>query len=310
LDQDPGNRNAQQLQDRARAGQRALASVRVGEAALARGDLTAAEQAAAEAMAAAPWSEAPVSLRNRIETAKRESEARAQSARAGEINRLLNQGASAMQAKQFEVAIAAYEQVLRLDSGNQPAQTGKVGAIAAKTLAEAAASGPRPGAALKTLVPGRTEAKGSFFPGKTAAKGNEQGGLSGFEDSAGVNAKKAGPDADLPGKILFEASPAAPKAGDRFKVTVFLSNEGAQAIQLETLTVATIVDGKRQSGPVALSTATVAPGQKAPVYQTPELLWKEGTQSWTMEIVLATAKRLTDTGGWASATYRNTLSWK
>ena len=44
------------------------------------------------------------------------------------------------------------------------------------------------------------------------------------------------------------------------------------------------------------------PGQRALVYQTPgERLWREGTQSWTMEIVLQTTK---------GETYRNTLSWK
>ena len=85
-------------------------------------------------------------------------------------------------------------------------------------------------------------------------------------------------------------------------MAVFLLNEGAQAIQLATMTVATILDGKRQGGGVPLSVTTVAPGQRAPVFQTPaDLVWKEGTQSWTMEIVLRTA---------SGETYRNTLSWK
>ena len=75
----------------------------------------------------------------------------------------------------------------------------------------------------------------------------------GFEDSAGVEVKKGTQAAELPGKIVFEASPPAPKPGERFKVSVFLSNEGSQAIQLATMTVATILDGKRQSGPVPLS---------------------------------------------------------
>jgi hypothetical protein len=142
----------------------------------------------------------------------------------------------------------------------------------------------------------------SFVPGRTEAKGTEQGGLVGFEDSAGVDVKKGTQAAELPGKIVFEASPAAPKPGERFKVSVFLSNEGSQAIQLATMTVATILDGKRQSGSVPLSVTTVAPGQRAPVFQTPgDQVWKEGTQSWTMEIVLRTAK---------GETYRNALSWK
>jgi len=293
LGQDPGNRNAQQLQDRARAGQRALASARAGEAALARGDIAAAEEASARALAEAPWAEAAVRLRNRIETAKREAEDKARSARAGEINRLLNQGASAMLAKQYEAAIAAYDQVLVLDAANQAAQTGKQAAVGAKSMAEAAASGPRPGAAVRTFVAGRTEAKGT-----------ERGGAgpAGFEDSAGVNVRKGTAAAELPGKILFETNPAAPKAGDRFRLAVLLSNEGSQPIQLGTMTVVTIIDGKRMSGPpLTPSTTTVAPGQRAPVYQMPELVWKEGTTSWTMEVVLHTAK---------GETYRSTLSWK
>jgi serine/threonine-protein kinase len=291
LGEDPGNRNAQQLQDRARAGQRAVASARAGEAALVRGDVAAAEQALAEAMAAAPWADAAASLRSRIDAAKREAEEKARTTRAAEVTRLLDQGAAAMQARQYEAAIAAYDQALALDAANAAAQTGKQAAVGARSVAEAAASGPRPG--VKAFVAGRTEAKGT----------EQGGGPAGFEDSAGVDVKKGTAAAELPGKILFDASPAAPKPGDRFRVTVLLSNEGSQPIQLATsMTVVTIVDGKRMSGPpLTPSTTTVAPGQRAPVYQMPELVWKEGTTSWTMEVVLRTVK---------GETYKNALSWK
>jgi hypothetical protein len=53
--------------------------------------------------------------------------------------------------------------------------------------------------------------------------------------------------------------------------------------------------------PLTPSTTTVAPGQRAPVYQMPEQVWKEGTSSWTMEVALRTAK---------GETYKNALSWK
>jgi hypothetical protein len=66
--------------------------------------------------------------------------------------------------------------------------------------------------------------------------------------------------------------------------------------------ITTATDGKPQRGGVPPATTTVAPGQRALVYQTPdEMLWREGTQSWTMEIVLHTTK---------GETYRNTLSWR
>jgi hypothetical protein len=117
-----------------------------------------------------------------------------------------------------------------------------------------------------------------------------------------VNVKKGTAAAELPGRIVFEASPASPKPGERFKVSVFLVNEGQQAIPLAAMTVASVLDGKRQSGAVPLSVTTVAPGQRAPVFQTPpDQVWREGTQSWTMEIVLRTTK---------GETYRNTLAWK
>ena len=140
------------------------------------------------------------------------------------------------------------------------------------------------------------------MPGRTEAKGSEQGGLVGFEDSAGVDVKRGTAAAELPGKLVFDAAPAAPKAGERFHVSAFLSNEGSQAIQLASMQITTTVDGRRQGGPVAPAASTVAPGQRALVYQTPaETLWREGTQSWTMEIVLKTTK---------GETYRNVLSWK
>ncbi len=60
--------------------------------------------------------------------------------------------------------------------------------------------------------------------------------------------------------------------------------------------------GRRQSGAVPPAATTVAPGARAVVWRTPgDLVWKEGTGSWTLEVVLRTTK---------GETYRNTLSWK
>jgi hypothetical protein len=85
-------------------------------------------------------------------------------------------------------------------------------------------------------------------------------------------------------------------------VTAFLSNEGQQPIQLAGMTVTTVVDGKTQRGSLSPSVTIVAPGQRAPVYQTPgDQVWKEATASWSMEIVLRTT---------LGETYRNTLAWK
>ncbi len=295
LREDPQNESARKILENAQSGQKALVQLRAAEAALGRGDFAAAESELEAARRLAPWDRGVAELSSRIGEARaraqRDTDTKAQSAKTAQVTDYLNQANAAMGAKQYEAAIAFYNRILEMDPNNQAALIGKTGAIGAKSQSDAAASGARPGGAVHSFVPGRTEAKGT-----------EQGGLVGFEDSAGVEVKKGTQAAELPGKIVFEATPASPKPGERFKVSVFLSNEGSQAIQLATMTVATILDGKRQSGPVPLSVTTVAPGQRAPVFQTPgEQVWKEGTQSWTMEIVLRTAK---------GETYRNALSWK
>jgi serine/threonine-protein kinase len=293
LREDPQNENARKVLENAQSGQKALVQLRAAEAALARGDFDAAEGELDAARRLAPWDRGVVDFSTRIAEARsraqREAEAKAQSARTAQVNAALNQAATALQNKQYEAAIAAYDQVLAIDANNAAAVQGRQAAIGAKAIADAAASGPRPGG-------GRT-----FVPGRTEAKGTEQGALVGFEDSAGVDVKRGTAAAELPGKILFEATPPSPRPGERFRVGVFLVNEGQQAIPLASMTVATVLDGRRQSGAVPLSVTTVAPGQRAPVFQTPEQVWKEGTASWTMEIVLKTTK---------GETYRNTLAWK
>jgi hypothetical protein len=101
---------------------------------------------------------------------------------------------------------------------------------------------------------------------------------------------------------VFEATPQVPKQGEAFRVSVVFSNEGPQPIPLAKLNVATTVNGRPQRGDVPLAIATAAPGQKSTVYQTPAgEVWKDTTQSWSMEIVLTTQR---------GETYRNTLTWK
>ena len=84
-------------------------------------------------------------------------------------------------------------------------------------------------------------------------------------------------------------------------MVVYLSNEGSQPIPLSSMTVATTVDGTTQRGSIPPATAMGAPGQRSVVFQVAGQVWKEGTQSWSMEIVLTTQR---------NETYRNTLTWK
>jgi tetratricopeptide (TPR) repeat protein len=296
LREDPQNESARKLLANAESGQQALVQLRGAQAALAKDDFAGAETQLEAARRLAPWDRGVVDFGSRIAEAKgraqREAEAKAQSARAEQIDELLKQATNSAQARQYEAAIAAFDRVLELDRGNQVAAIGKSNAITARDIAESAASGPRAVLALRSFVAGRTQA--------TAP---EPGGLVGFEDSAGVTPKKGTTAAQLPGNIVFEASPSSPRAGDHFKVSVFLSNEGAQPIQLASMTVTTTVDGRPpQRGQPPLPVSTVAPGQRAPILQTPgDQVWKESTQAWVMEIVLRTTK---------GETYRNTLTWK
>jgi len=298
LREDALSEPARKILDKAMLGQKAADQVRAGDAALSRRDLAAAETAAAEALQIAPWDNRAVALQRRIADAKaqaqRDAERGAAAARTAQVNAALNEATTALQNKQYEAAIAAYDRALALDSGNAAAQTGRQAAIGSKSLADAAASGgSRTGSGpVKSFVPGRTEAK--------AAPG---GGLQGFEDTAGVTVKPGTQGAELPGSIVFEATPQVPKPGEAFRVVVFLANQGSQPIPLTSMIVATTVDGRPpQKGPVPPATATVAPGQRGMVFQTPgQNIWREGTQSWSMEIVLTTQR---------NETYRNTLTWK
>ncbi len=124
----------------------------------------------------------------------------------------------------------------------------------------------------------------------------------GFEDTAGITVKQGTQAAALPGTIVFDAAPQVPKAGESFKVAVFLSNEGAAPIPLTAMTVTTTVDGNRQRGRPAADHRHRGAGPAGPrVPDACEQVWKDSTQSWAMEIALTTQR---------GETYRNTLTWK
>ena len=297
LREDEESEPAKRILAQAMLGQKAADQVRAGDAALGRRDIPAAEAAAAEALRIANWDTRAVALQRRIAEAKaqaqRDAEGQASAARNAQVNAALNEAAAALQNKQYEAAIAAYERALAIDAGNTAAQNGRQAAIQAKSLTEAAASGARPGSGpVKSFVPGRTD--------KKAAQG---GGLQGFDETAGVTVKQGTQGAELPGNIVFEATPQVPKAGEAFKVAVFLSNEGSQPIPLKVMSVATTLDGRPQRGELPPMTAVVAPGQRSIVWQTPPsgMVWRDTTQSWTMEIIVTTQR---------GETYRNTLTWK
>ena len=294
LREDPSSGAAQEVLDRALAGQKALVSLRAGEAALARGDVAGAAAQVEAARQQAPWERGVADLTTRIESARVSAQQAAADAekqqRAAKVNELMNQANAAAAQRQFEVAIGLFERVLEIDPSNAAAQAGKTLAIGNKGAADA---GARPTGPARAFVAAATQAKGA-----EAATG----GPAGFEDTAGVTVRKATQAAALPGRILFEPAPSAPKAGERYRIAVYLRNDGQQPIQLAQALVTTTVDGRRASGPVQLSATTVAPGDRALVFQTPGTeVWRDATSSWTMDVVLRTK---------AGDSYSSTLAWR
>jgi tetratricopeptide (TPR) repeat protein len=301
LREDPSNAAARQILESALNGQKAATRVQAGDAALARGDLAAAEREAGAARTLAPWDRSAVELGRRIDAAKveaaRTAAAAAEAQRQEETRRvgqLIEEGTSALAAKQYDAAIAAYDRALRLDPSNLAAATGKSNAVAARTMAEtAAARGPEPAA----------PARGFVAAGSVARRSASEGGSvpPGFEASPGVEVRQGSQAAALPGELLFEFTPPSPQPGERYRVAAYLLNEGAQPIPLETMVVTTVIDGRKQQGRVPPRASMVAPHQRALVFEIGNEVWKQNTESWEMEIVIFTPQR---------DTYRNTLTWK
>jgi hypothetical protein len=115
-----------------------------------------------------------------------------------------------------------------------------------------------------------------------------------------VAARSATQAADLPGKLSFEIEPAAAKAGDRYTVKIFLLNEGTAPIQIQSMQITSVVNGRRNNAPVPPQAKEVAPAQRALLLSTSDV-WKEDTASWSMEVLVRTGR---------NETYRNKVEWK
>jgi tetratricopeptide (TPR) repeat protein len=300
LSEDPQNDDARRLVDNAVNGQKAEARFQSAEAALRDGDFARAMAEADAGRALAPWDARAPQLIGRIQRAQQDAQSAAQQREARErqarlatqLNGLLGQAESALAAQKYDAAIGLYDEALKLDAGNQRAISGKSTAIQARVLAQA-------GASAETARPSAGRA---FVPSKTAAQSGERSGNvpEGFEDSPGVDVKKGTQAAELPGKIHFDISPGAVRAGERYSVKVYLVNEGLAPIQISAMLVTTKINGKGVSGPVPPLTRDVAPGQRALLMDTTQQ-WKEETSSWSMEVAVRTAR---------GERYTNQVEWK
>ena len=297
LGEDPSNATARQILEKAENGQKAASRVQAGQAALSREDFDVAEREARAARGLAPWDTSVAELRRRIDAARLEAEraaqAQADQQNTARVNELLNAGNTALAAKEYDKAIAAYDEALALDPSSTAARTGQAGAISAKSVSEAAASGGGPVRPAHAFVMGRSVAK--------ASRADTGSTPPGFETTPEIDVQRGSQAAALPGQLVIESSPPAPQPGQSYSISAYLVNEGAQPIQLKRLVVTTTIDDQKRQGPVPPRTSAVAPRQRALIFQLRPQVWKQGTASWEMEIVAFTSR---------NDTYTNTLTWK
>jgi serine/threonine protein kinase len=303
LREDPSNDSAKRVASNALEGQKAASHFRAADAALAKNDFTTAESEARTGMSGAAWDARGPSLLQRIQDAKARAEqsaaASAASAaaqqKAAQLGDLLNRADAALSDQKYDAAISLFDSVLGMDGSSQRAILGKSSAVQARALSQAAAGGGggKSAGAGKAFAVGKTAA--------TAAEASAGAGIPGFEESAGVVAKKGTQAAELPGKISFEIEPESVRAGDTYTVKISMLNEGSAPIQIKDMIVTTTVNGRKTSGPVPPQVKDVAPQQKAMLLSLSGNVWKEDTSSWAMEVTVRTLR---------GESYKNQVTWR
>jgi tetratricopeptide (TPR) repeat protein len=293
---DPGNQGARSVLDNALKGQQAKQRFVAAQAALRANDYDKALSEAQAGSQLAPWDGQGPDLVQQVRTAQQRAAQEAEAAKAAavkaEVDGLLQRAETSLQGKQYDAALALYDQALARDPGNSRAAQGRSAALTAKVLADAAVdAGNRGGGGS-----GR-----SFVLGKTVAQAQKQGEVPpGFQTTEGVQAE-ATQAAATPGRLEIRVKPAEVKAGEQFTVEIEMVNEGGAPIQLKDMIVTTTVNGRRSQGPIPPQVREVAPRQSAMLYQLAGNYWREDTEQWSMQVMVRT------TGG---ASYRNEIAWQ
>jgi hypothetical protein len=90
------------------------------------------------------------------------------------------------------------------------------------------------------------------------------------------------------------------KPGDRYKIRIYLLNEGNAPIQVQGLSIATTINGRSARGAVPALAKDVAPRQRALLREVSDL-WKEETSAWSMEATVQTTR---------GEVYSNQVTWQ
>jgi hypothetical protein len=198
------------------------------------------------------------------------SEAQLAQQRAAQVANLLAQADAAVAANKPDQALAHFDAVLKLEPQNAKAAAGK--AAATTTLAFL---------------------KKAFTPGNTAFIGKPKKGPAGFDDNEAA-------DPDYQGRVEYEFNPPRVKPGDTLTAKAFLVNEGKKTIKVGSISVATVINGRRTPGPSSPQTKEVAPGQRALLAET-STAWRPDTAAWILEVIVTSDRK---------ETYSSRASWR
>jgi len=106
---------------------------------------------------------------------------------------------------------------------------------------------------------------------------------------AGFDTEDVTVNPDFLCRIRFDATPGAVRAGEGYRLKVFLLNEGEKAIKIRDLTLGTTSNGARSAKPAALQTRDVPPRQAALLTDVSGVI-EEGVTSWSLEASVSSAK--------------------
>ncbi|HEV7499513.1 MAG TPA: hypothetical protein VGQ33_05885 [Vicinamibacteria bacterium] len=191
---------------------------------------------------------------------------------AAAVANLLSQAKTAADARNYDAAVAMYDEVLKLDPPNAAAATARTAALASKNATK------------RTFVTGRTVVQ-------TEQKAKA---ISGF-DTSDVSVKSP----DFQGRLEFAMNPSPAKAGDPYRLQITLINDGKKAIKISGMTFTVTVNGQKTGNPIAPKVKEVAPQQRAVLEELPGVF--PDATSWVAE-VLVTANK--------GDSLKNQITWK